>query len=140
MFAECVRYNREGVGNSILRIHEWNFGNRGKRSNCSVSITSMHWVCTRSKGFSGFSSIWSCSCIFTIRNVGSNGKNRSCRNSATVSVISADILHKGVKHFFCECIDTVIIISVFREISFNFKVYSNPLFITDWFYLCIFNC
>ena len=44
-----------------------------------------------------------------------------------------------MKNLFCDLIHTVIIITIFREISLNLKVYCNTVLITDRFYFCIFN-
>ena len=106
----------------------------------AMGIAAMHWVGTRCKCDSFFAAIWGCTGVLTIGYVRSNGKNRGCRNTSTVGVISFDITDEGVKHFFCNFIYTVIIVTVFREISFDFEINCYTILITDWFYFCIFNC
>ena len=82
-----------------------------------MGITSMHRVCTRSKCYTFLSSIRCCSCIFSIGNIGCNGQNRCCLDTATVSMVSFYISDKGVEHLFCDLVNTIVVISIFREIS-----------------------
>ena len=104
-----------------------------------MGITSMHRVCTRSKCYTFLSSIRCCSCIFTIGNIGCNGQNRCCLDTATVSMVSFYISDKGVEHLFCDLVNTIVVISIFREITLNLKVNGHTILITDWFDFCIFD-
>ena len=105
-----------------------------------MTVSVVHWVSSRSKCLSCFSSIRCRTCCFSIYYVRSNGKDRSCRNSSTVGMISFNIFHKGMNNIISNIVNSVIIISVFWKISFDFIIYGNAVFVTNGFYFCIFNC
>ena len=91
----------------------------------------MHGICAGSKSFSGFSSVWRGAGSFSIDHIRSNGKDGSSRNTAPVSVVCLNILHKFVDNIIGNLIHTVIIISVFWEISLGFIIHNNAMFIPD---------
>ena len=60
-------------------------------------------------------------------------------NKTRDSVVCLNILHKFVDNIIGNLIHTVIIISVFWEISLGFIIHNNAMFIPDGFYFGIFN-
>ncbi len=52
-------------------------------------------------------------------------------------MVALDIADECVKHFLCNVVDAVVIISVFREVTLHLEVYSDSVLIADRLYLCV---
>ena len=85
--AKCARVDGLGVGDSVQSVLIRQFCYRVQGSKKSALLCAVAWDSSRSKWLASLTSVWHCSCSFTIYNVGSNGKDRSCRLRITVSVM-----------------------------------------------------
>ena len=61
--------NGEGIGNTILGIPEWQLCYRSQGGNCTMAVSVVHWVCTRSKWLSRFTAIRCRAGVLAIHNI-----------------------------------------------------------------------
>ena len=100
----------------------------------------MHGICTGCKRFAIFSTIWCRTCFFAIHNIAGDGQCRQCMNTIAVEWMLFEFCGEIGSNFYCNIIYTVIIVAIFREISFNFKINSNTLLVSDRTYFGKFDC
>ena len=102
-----------------------------------MAVSVMHWVCSRCKWLPAFAPVWCGAGIFTVNHVGGNGQDRGGWNTAPVGVVALYIAHENVYQLGSYFVYTVVIVSVFGEISLYNIIYHDALVIADCFYLCI---
>ena len=96
-----------------------------------MCITSVHRVSTGSKRLTFTTSIRCVTCCFTICYIGCNGKDGSCREAISVGVMSSYCCHEFVYDFLCDLIYTVIIVTIFREVTCCLEVNDDSVFVSD---------
>ena len=80
-----IWHDGECVGNAILTYSTiWNLCNGVKGCKRTVDIPSMHWICSRSKWLTGFTSIRSSPCFLAVHNVACNGQSGQSVNTVAV--------------------------------------------------------
>ena len=104
-----------------------------------MAVSAVHRVGSRSKRLSRLTSVRSCSRVLSIHHIGCNGQDGRCGNTSTVGLGGSHIVHKIFHDLVCDLIHTVVIISKFRVIALYLKVYDNTVFVTDGFYLRVFD-
>ena len=137
ILAECIRHDGKRVGDTILGIHKRHFRYRRERCYRTVCVASVHRVCARCKGNALLSAIRCRTCVLAVGYVGCDREDRCRRDSAAVGVVALDIADECVKHFLCNVVNAVVIISVFREVALHLEVYSDSVLIADRLYLCV---
>ena len=137
--SKCIWINRLCIGNSIQCILILQFCNGVQRSKKSVLLCAIRRVCTRCQWLACFSSIRKGTGSLTINHIGSDGKNGSGWLGITIGMDMFQLVHKCGKQVSCNLIRTIVIISITWELSLNQEICSDTVFITNCFYLCIFN-
>src|SRR5699024_4455378 len=133
VFTQCVRNDREGVGDTIFSVSKRQFSNGSQRRYSTFLVTTVHRVSTRSERRASTTTVWGVTSFLTIHNVRSDGQNRLSRDSVTVGVQFLNFLHETFYQVNSQVIYTRIIVTKLRVFAFDFEVDSQTVFVTNRF-------
>ena len=77
--------------------------------------------------------------MFTVNDVRSYRKHGSSRNAVAVREIALDFAHKRFQKPYGYIVSPVVVVAVFGEVAFYFKVYDYAFTVADRINFCIFN-
>ena len=132
---EGSRQNGEGIGDTIFTIIVLQVGYRSHGSHRAGSVTAVHRVGTRSKGFAGLSSIRCGTGLLTIYDIGCNGQDRLGRAGISVALMLTELLHELSDHFCCDTVDLRVIITVLRIVAGDLEIHCQAHLVSDRLYL-----
>ncbi len=96
-----------------------------------MCITSMHRVCTRSKRLSLLTSVRCVACSLTVGYIRCDRKDGSCRDTISVGMMSSDRCHELVNDILCDQVNTVVVVTIFRELACRLKINDDAVFVAD---------
>lgn len=137
--AQCARVHGLGIGNTVERPFIRHLGNGVERSEKAVRFSAVARVCARCERCPSFPAVRQHAREAAVYDVGRNRQDRRCRFGVAVRVSLFDVRNKFVQYPYTDIVGSVVVVAVFREVSFHFKAFSQPLFVADDFDLCVLN-
>ena len=139
VFTQRAGNNREGVGNTVFGKLKWQFGYGSQRSDCTVDVTAVHRVRTRTKRSACTAAVRSITGFLTVNNVGSNGQYRLSRSGVAVSFVGGHFFHEAFHQVAGDVVHAVVVVTELRIFAFDFKVDGNTVFIANRFHFGVFD-
>ena len=128
-----------GVGDAVKSVFIRKLGDGVKGSKQAVLLSPIGGVGTRGKWFSGFAPIRKGTGGFAVNDVGSDGENRGGRLRIAIGVTLFELAHEGLQHVDGDLVGPVIVVAVTGEVTFDFEVGGDALFVADGFDFGIFD-
>ncbi len=102
-----------------------------------MCVTSVHRVSTRSERLSLLTSIRCVTCSLTVCYVGCDRKDRGCRDTISVSMMSSDRCHELVNDILCDQVNAVVVVTILRELACRLEVNDDAVLVADCLHLCV---
>ena len=131
IMTQGVRIHGLRIGNAIQGPDIGNLGYRIQRSQQAALFCTIAGIGTWCKGRPGPSAIRQVTCKAAIDDIGRNRQYRRSRFRIAVRMTFADIRNEFVEQPDADIVSPVIIVSIFREFTFDDKILSQAVFIAD---------
>ncbi len=96
-----------------------------------MGITAVHRVSAGCERLAFLTSVRCVTSSLTVGYVGSNGKDRGCRNTVSVGVMSSDRGHELVNDLLSDLIYAVVVVAIFRELAGCLEVNDDAVLVSD---------
>ncbi|ABU77688.1 hypothetical protein ESA_02442 [Cronobacter sakazakii ATCC BAA-894] len=139
VFTQRVRHDREGIRDTIFRIGERQFSNRGQRSDSAFLVTAVHRVSTWAERCASAAAIRGVTGFLTINHVRGNGQHGLGRDCVAVGFQFLNFLHETFNQVNRQVIHASVVVTELRVFAFDFEVDSQTVFIANRFNFRVFD-